>query len=174
MSSLDWAVATMDAAAWQQPGIIQGLRMVVDDWPRLAGIGTVRRALPLVRAGAQSPLESLSRLRLVREGLPEPELQVRFDDDQGLIGYVDMWWPHLGVIGEADGLSKYQTRDDLLREKAREDRLRALGLVVVRWTWREIMSDPSAIAARVRRAHLGTARRSLAMGQETRSTDQGA
>ena len=33
-----------------------------------------------------------------------------------------------------------------------EDRLRALGYVVVRWTWRELMENPAAVAARIVRA----------------------
>ena len=83
-------------------------------------------------------LETLSRLALIGEGLPEPELQVDFHDGSGLIGRVDMWWPGLGVIGEADGLVKYGTGADVVREKVREDRLRATGRMVVRWTWSEI------------------------------------
>ena len=90
----------------------------------LAGIGEVRAAVPWVRSGAQTPLESLSRVRLMRCGLPEPRLQVPFYDDEGLIGIVDMYWDELGVIGEADGLLKYRTGADLIAEKYREDRLR--------------------------------------------------
>lgn len=125
---------------------------VTECWPRLRGIGTVRRALPRVRAGAQSPLESLSRVRLTDLGLPEPDLQVPFYDADGLVGYADMVWDEWRVIGECDGLVKYQSRDDLVREKAREDRLRALGYIVVRWTWEEIMRNPAAVVARIRRA----------------------
>jgi very-short-patch-repair endonuclease len=63
-----------------------------------------------------------------------------------------MWWPGLGVIGEADGVMKYGSADDLIAEKAREDRLRALGLMVVRWTWDEIRANPAQVAERIRRA----------------------
>ncbi len=107
------------------------------------------RALPLVRTGAQTPLESLSRVRLCDVGLPEPELQFPLFDRRGLVGYADMAWPGMGVIGEADGLLKYASRDDLIAEKLREDRIRALGWIVVRWTWLEIMREPEAIASRI-------------------------
>ena len=147
--SHEWALAIMDAAAWQQTDMLQRLQAVHLDWSTLRGIGTVRSVLPLVRSGAQTPLESISRYRLVNQGLPEPELQARFDDHQGLIGFVDMWWPTLGVIGEADGLVKYTDRDTLVAEKYREDRLRRLGFIVVRWTWWDIMNIPAVVAQRV-------------------------
>lgn len=150
--SAEWAVAVLDAVAWRRPEVPEVLENVTEDWPRLRGIGTVRRALPLVRTGAQSPLESLSRIRLVAGGLPEPALQVAFHDAAGLVGVADMVWEEWKVIGECDGLLKYSSREDLVREKKREDRLRALGYVVVRWTWDEIMRDPRAVVARIRRA----------------------
>jgi hypothetical protein len=152
LSRRDWAVATLDAASWQRPGQIDVLEDLARHWTHLRGIARVRDALPLVRPGAQTPLESLSRLRLVDRGLPEPELQVPMHDRAGLIGYVDMFWPDLSVVGEADGLMKYESRDVLVREKEREDRLRALGLMVVRWTWEQIMGDPADVVERIRAA----------------------
>jgi hypothetical protein len=123
-------------------------------WRSLGQHAEVLVAAGLARRGAQTPLETISRLALAREGLPEPELQVPFDDAAGLIGIVDLWWPSLGVIGEADGALKYASKADLLREKAREDRLRALGIMVVRWTWEEITRTPEVVAERIRRAAL--------------------
>ncbi len=148
----EWAVAVLDAVAWQRPEVLAEFAAQVERWSRLRGIGVVRRALPLVRCGAQSPFESLSRVRLVAGGIPEPRLQVPFYDANGLIGYADMTWDGPRVIGECDGLVKYEARADVVREKLREDRLRALGFTVVRWTWRELMSDPAAVRARVRHA----------------------
>ena len=150
--SPDWAVAVLDAGCWQDAAALETLHAMVDDWPALLGIGTVRRALPWVRTGAQSPLESISRIRLLRLGLPEPELQVAFHDAEGLVGYADMWWPDLGVIGEADGALKYDGVGKLVAEKWREDRLRALGVAVVRWSWSDMMSRPQVVAAQIRRA----------------------
>ncbi len=152
LSTDDWAVVALDAAVWQRPSGPETLAQIAETLPRLRGIGTVRRVVPLVRPGAQTPLETLSRLRLVRCSLPEPELQVPIFDGSALAGIVDMFWREWRVVGEADGLAKYATRDDLLREKQREDRIRSLGFTVVRWTWREIMADPEAVAARIRRA----------------------
>ena len=149
LSEPDWAVATLDAVAWQDDQAIERLTALAERWPRLAGAGVLRAALPLVRTGAQTPLESLSRLRLVRCGLPEPRLQVSLHDRDGLIGYVDMLFDELGVVGEADGVLKYDGRDALVAEKRREDRIRADGFGVVRWGWPDAMTSMRRVAAQI-------------------------
>jgi hypothetical protein len=159
LSEYDWAVATLDAVAWQDPEAIDRLAEIADRWPRLAGAGALRAALPLVRTGAQTPLESLSRLRLVRCGLPEPRLQVPLHDGDGLIGYVDMLFDELGVVGEADGALKYDGRLTLVAEKRREDRIRADGFGVVRWGWPEAMTSMGAVAQQIARAATYSRRR---------------
>ena len=156
----EWAVAVLDAAAWRDESAIDGMSVYAERFAHLRGIGTVRRALPLARTGAQTPLETFSRLRLVERGLPEPQLQVPLYDDDGLIGYVDALWLELGVVGEADGLVKYGGGSDtVIAEKRREDRIRALGYAVVRWTWDEIMLRPGVVVARIREAARWSARR---------------
>ncbi len=147
----DWMVAIMDSAAWGAPERLPQMEQYAQGLQHLAGIGDVRAVLPLVRSGAQTPLESLSRVRLMRCGLPEPRLQVPFYDDEGLVGIVDMYWDELGVIGEADGLLKYRTGADLIAEKRREDRLRRIK-PVVRWDWAQMWNSPRAIAEWVRKA----------------------
>lgn len=103
-------------------------------------------AIHLADALAESPLESLSRTRMFQLGLPRPQLQTKFYDHDGLIGRVDFYWPHLGLVGESDGGLKYAIPegdsgqaaiDALLREKRREQRLRRAQGVddVTRWDW---------------------------------------
>lgn len=144
----EWMVAIMDSAAWGAPDQLELMAGYASGLQHLAGIGDVRAAVPLVRSGAQTPLESLSRVRLMRCGLPEPRLQVPFYDDDGLIGIVDMYFDELGVIGEADGLLKYRTGADLIAEKYREDRLRRKK-PVVRWDWTQMWNAPHTIAERL-------------------------
>ena len=159
--SPDWALSVLDGAAWKRPEALERLAAIADDWPRLRGIGVVRSMLPLVRSGAQTPLESISRLRLVKAGLPEPMLQYPLYDREGLVGYADMGWPELGVIGECDGLMKYQSGEVLIQEKRREDRIRALGFIVVRWTWDDIIRHPQEVAAQIWRASRLATRRAI-------------
>ena len=68
-------------------------------------------------------------------------------DLEGFIARTDFFWPEYGVVGEFDGDAKYlddelldgrSTRETILAEKKREDRLRALGYAVVRWDWNAV------------------------------------
>ena len=70
----------------------------------------------------------------------------------GSLARADFLWAQWRVIGEADGRMKYETPEDLWREKLREDRLRELGYEVVRWTWDEIVNRPEVVVARILRA----------------------
>lgn len=150
-----------------------------------------RFALGLVDGRRESPLESGSFVKLFLHGVPLPEPQPTVYDDAGAIGRVDGWWPEQATVCEVDGRGKYAVEDwrdlgsgdpkdlfeqritaarrALIREKVREDRLRAAGLQVVRWgtfdiernivrvvhniegAWRR--GDPGRVTARVVRLH---------------------
>ncbi len=86
-------------------------------------------------------------MAIARAGLPVPVLQWSVRADSGeLLGRVDFGWPGLRTVGEFDGRSKYgrllrpgqAPADAVYAEKVREDRLRAAGLAVVRWTWSDL------------------------------------
>jgi hypothetical protein len=64
-----------------------------------------------------------------------------------LIGFADFAWP--GVVGECDGRLKYADRDVLWAEKRREDRIRALGLRVIRWGWDDAWARPGWLCRRI-------------------------
>lgn len=117
------------------------------------GVRAARRAVDLVDPRSESPGESLSRVRLAEAGLPAPDLQHELYDAAGLIGRVDFWWQDAGVVGEFDGRVKYGTGDPdvLWDEKLREDRLRAAGHRVVRWTWADAWAG-TPMTARLRAA----------------------
>ena len=102
---------------------------------------------------AESVGESRSRALIHILGFPAPVLQRPFYDSEGFIGRTDFFWPEYGVIGEFDGDAKYlddellgdrSTREAILAEKKREDRLRALGYKVVRWDWKAV-TDPEVL-----------------------------
>lgn len=127
-------------------------------WP---GVRAARNAIELADGRAESPLESLSRLKLLAFGVPRPELQCLLGTRTGApIGRVDFYWDEFGVVGEADGLEKYDGRLASLRdEKVRQERLEATGLVVVRWGWADLR-DFDAVTYRLRRAFAEGQRRS--------------
>lgn len=145
--STEDAVAIGDAALRASPT----LRPVVAEvlahcacWP-YAERGQSR--LLLLDGRRESPLESLSAVEMHRGGVPAPEAQALLYDDRGLVGRSDFWWPDRAVVGEVDGLVKYDVvasldgaRAALLAEKAREQRLWRMGAHVVRWGLKDLRS----------------------------------
>lgn len=117
-------------------------------WP---GSATARAALCFGSRLSESVGESRLRVLLHEHGLPEPVLQAEFHDGDGLIGRVDFYFPAYDVVIEFDGLLKYGggSPEVLIREKRREDRLRALGLTVVRTDWSDF-DRPAHLAATIR------------------------
>lgn len=120
-----------------------------------AGARGASRAVAAGDGRADNPGESLSRAVLIEGGLTPTGLQVPIVDADGFVGYADFGWYPLMVLGEFDGKGKYgdaaQAVELLWQEKRREDRLRALGYEVVRWTWADLM-QPARLTARVRGA----------------------
>ncbi|WP_129336917.1 hypothetical protein [Cellulomonas endophytica] len=138
----------------------RGLTTTDELWSELerAGRGrgarAARQSVLWADAAAESVGESLSRVRILQAGLPAPVLQHEVRDPAGLVGRVDFWWPHLRLVGEFDGRTKYGAdvadrrapHDRLWHEKLREDRLRRLGLQVVRWTWDDAWDGARLVA----------------------------
>jgi predicted transcriptional regulator of viral defense system len=155
--------------------------VVVADWALRSGISRERldqvleearptyhrrRAEVVLRFAdgrAESPGESLSRAYMRLLGLPAPDLQTRFSDWRGLIGAVDFYWAEANLIGEFDGRVKYTDQrmlggrtatDVVVAEKRREDRLRAKGQGVARWTWLDL-ATPATLGRVLAQAGLG-------------------
>jgi len=78
---------------------------------------------------------------MIDAGFPAPTLQREFRCRAGRYRCDFCWGDKL--IGEFDGAVKYgryrrpgeSINAAVLREKSREDELRAIGFMVVRWTW---------------------------------------
>lgn len=147
------AVVTIDAAA--NRGLVDAVALEqiargCRNWP---GIRRAKRALAAADGRSESPLETVSRLVIAWLGLPMPDLQTRVHDDLGMfMGRLDFYWPGPGVAGEADGQGKYDSRTALLEEKRRQERMEALGLVVVRWDWNEVTRYPHLLRDRIKSA----------------------
>lgn len=143
VAGLDWSLRSPSPAEPPRARIDE-LQAYVDEHPFARNRRKVHRALEFADARAETPGESLSRVVIHELGFPAPELQVPVSDARGLIGVSDFAWPELRLLGEFDGLIKY-TRDlarigepieqILVREKTREDRMRATGRGMARWLW---------------------------------------
>jgi len=137
--SLEDAVIAMDAALHDHLLTADELRSAILRQTHWSGIGAAARAAGLASDRAESPLESLGRLRILGSGLPPPELQMDLSGPRGFVGRVDAWYEDAAVAVEFDGRVKY---DDPFRgrtaaqvlwdEKRREDAIRDLGVRMVR------------------------------------------
>ena len=110
----------------------------------------VDQVLAVADAARESATESLSAGHFLTSDLPQPKNQFPIMNDEEVF-YADFAWPEFGVIGESDGLGKYQG-EEVARERDREEKLRALGWVVVRWLYRDIVRRPGWVIALVHQA----------------------
>ena len=125
---------------------------VLDSCAHRTGVDAARRALALVDPASESVLESISRWHMHRHRIPMPQCGMPITGDDGRTYWADFVWWSLKIIGEADGALKYATRDDLIREKERQEALERAGWLVIRWNWAEAVTDPSIMIRRIERA----------------------
>lgn len=147
---------------------LRELQSVARDCARWPGIRKARDVIAFADGRAESPLESISRVAFRDSGLPPPQLQVTlaWDEFGNPRIIVDFYWPEFRVVGEADGLLKYDAAEDdadrpnpLRAEKLRQEELEGMGYIVVRWTWDDIWRRPEWVTMRLRNAFAEGARR---------------
>jgi hypothetical protein len=126
------------------------LRAVLAECATWADVGKARVALAFLDARSESAFESVSRAIMHEYELPPPEPQVVMAVDADTSYRLDFFWAEQRVVGEADGMTKYDDIAILRAEKVRQERLERLGLRVVRWTWREMLVETDATIARLR------------------------
>jgi very-short-patch-repair endonuclease len=72
--------------------------------------------------------------------------------DDGKTYWADFLWIDAKVIGEADGETKYGSRDDLIAEKRRQQSLERAGWDVIRWDWFDAVVQPASMVGRIKEA----------------------
>lgn len=93
----------------------------------------LRRILPLVDGGAESPQESRTRLALIDAGLPRPTTQIVVRDGYGeFVARIDMGYEDLRVGIEYDGEQHWTSTRQRERDIDRYSALQDLGWVIVR------------------------------------------
>jgi very-short-patch-repair endonuclease len=144
--SADHAVHSGRATA---EAIVEAARLV-QTWPRSS---RVRAMLAQLDGRSESVGETRTRAELAMHGI-RTDPQVEVHDRRGkFVARVDFLVRGTNVVVEFDGRVKFDSGDPavLWAEKRREDRLRALGYVVVRITWADL-ETPGRAVAKVRRA----------------------
>ena len=113
------------------------------------GTGMLRRLLAGLSAEPPPVRSELERrfLELVRStDLPRPAVNCV------VAGYeVDFHWPVARVIVETDGRARHRTPQAFARDRARDLSLELAGWHVLRVTWRQVVEQPEAVVALLRR-----------------------
>ncbi|MBK8458852.1 MAG: hypothetical protein IPL43_00400 [Micropruina sp.] len=158
-ASFEQAVVVADAAL--RIGVTyQDLADGLERAKGLPGVGQARRVLAFADGRAESPWESISRVRMAQVGLPAPQLQCVIRTAGGeFVARGDFGWTAERTIGEFDGKVKYadllkpgQTAADVvIREKRREGQIRAQGWWPVRWGAAEL-ANPQRFERLIRNA----------------------
>jgi len=95
----------------------------------------------------RSELEERFLAVCAANGVPSPEVNVR------LLGLeVDFLWRAARVIAETDGYTAHGSRSAFERDRRRDVRLQAAGYSVLRFTYRQVVGDPSWVARSLRSA----------------------
>jgi hypothetical protein len=155
LSDVEPAVVALDRL--RALGLVRGddLSALVLARPRARGSVRARRAVALSADGVESPQESVLRLVWLRAGLPRPLCNPTVVDERGaFVARVDLLDEHAGLVGEYDG-AVHASAARRSADAARQERLEALGLVVVRASSRDVMTPGSRAAwtDRLLRAH---------------------
>jgi very-short-patch-repair endonuclease len=116
---------------------------------RRPGSGPLRRLLAREEDPALTRSEAERRFaHLVRAaGLTAPEHNVLVKGME-----VDLLWREQGLVVEVDGFAYHSGRAAFERDRVRDSRLVALGIRVMRVTWRQIVHEPSAVVAALAQA----------------------
>lgn len=147
------AIVRLDAGLARRLVTIDQLGATIESFAGRAGHQRLRDAARRADAGAESPPETVARLRLTTLGL-RPRTQIWAHDHGGPIGAGDLWIQDLWSYLEVDGDVKYlrpQTATPLVDEKLRQERLEEAGFGVARIRARDA-GDVRVISRRLHRA----------------------
>ncbi|MBJ8340568.1 DUF559 domain-containing protein [Antrihabitans sp. YC3-6] len=143
---LDSAIATIDAlcrATGLQPDEITA---VAERHPGTRGIVSLRAAIELVDAGAESPQETRTRLLLVRAGLPRPTTQIPIVDECGrVVARADLGWERWRVLVEYDGIQHWTDEEQRAWDHERSELLERLGWKVIHVSSKRLRLRPHEI-----------------------------
>lgn len=117
----------------------------------MAGAGLRRRALPLLRAGVDSPAETKVRLIVIGAGLPEPQVNCPVPV-RGRVLHADLAYPHLKIAIEYEGRYHFVGGEEQARwDVERWELMHEAGWRVLRVTARDLR-DPRGFLERLTRA----------------------
>ena len=119
---------------------------------RHPGAGRLRAVLRDHAAGSTLTRNGLEEAFLAicrRAGLPRPAVNTWLAFEP--TGYEpDFLWRREGLIAEVDGRDVHTTRSAFEHDRRRDQRLLLAGYRVIRFTWRQVTTEPGAVEAAMR------------------------
>jgi hypothetical protein len=164
------AVAFGDAVLRSGAATREQLSAALDRAGGLRGIVGARRVLPYLEPRSESQGESRLRMRLMLGGLPRPEAQVDYYDDDGHhVARADLVVD--GAVLEYDGREQRMRKDVFVRDRRRQNALVDHGAELRRFTGSDVTSARTQwLCGQVRKAVARAASRpapSLRRGPDT-------
>jgi hypothetical protein len=147
------AVIRVDALARATGVTVEAVNAVLDVHRGARGVNQLRRVLPLVDAGAESPQETRTRLLVIAAGLPRPQTQIEVLNDWGrVLARIDMGWPEVKVGIEYDGSQHWTDSRVRTNDIDRTVELQRRGWILIRVSADLLRYRPDVVISRVRDA----------------------
>jgi hypothetical protein len=152
MASLRDVRAVVADAVQRDKCAISSLAAELAGGPRKGSV-LFREALADVADGIRSSAEGDLRDLLARSGLPMPLFNPSLYDDTGtFIARPDAWWPEHGIAVEVDSREWHTSPEDHAQTLARGRRMARHQIVVLRFTPRQIRTQPKDVIADIKAA----------------------
>jgi very-short-patch-repair endonuclease len=136
---------------------LEFLESAVDQGWGMAGNAQLRRLIAQAEPGAEAESERRLHLLLRRARLAGWVAQHPVRLSAGF-AYLDVAFPAKRLAIEVDGRRFHDERSDAFeRDRARQNELVALGWVVLRFTWRMLVDDPSGVIVEISQILAGIA-----------------
>jgi very-short-patch-repair endonuclease len=114
------------------------------------GSARLRAALAEVADGVRSAAEGDLHALVKRERLPEPMYNARLFVDNQFLAVPDAWWPQAGLAVEVDSREWHLSPADWEQTLARGARMTEHGILVMRFTPRQVRTAGREVASKIR------------------------
>lgn len=152
---LTTAVIRLDALAHATGVKAADVELLAERHRGARGLVQLRRVLPMVDGGAESPYETKTRLVIIASGLPRPQTQIEVPGEWGaVLARIDMGWEEWKVGVEFDGAQHWTDPAQRTHDIDRLAELEARRWTIIRVSADLLRHRPEVVIARIRRALL--------------------
>jgi hypothetical protein len=150
---LQRAVIRIDALTRATGVATADVEVLIDAHRGARGLQQLRRVLPLVDGGAESPQETRTRMLIMAAGLPRPQTQIEVRGDWGrVLARIDLGWPEVKVGIEYDGAQHWTDSRVRTNDIDRTADLQRRGWILIRVSADLLRYRPGVVISRVREA----------------------